>query len=321
MAAGRLPRLTCFFTFSVLGLLGVCIPHDVEASNEGSVIHKNVGETVELKSDLLSTEGVTVAEWRYGGIRLTSTGTAKENPQFKGRIQINPQNFSLTVRNLTPQDSGDYSFVSEVNYLQRPTVTFTLRVHEPIKKPLLSIINVTRDALNRSCTVFLECSTSVHDVSYSWTVGSQKKSGSKLQHVIRPQDGEITFTCTISDQITEVSSSINQTCSNDTSTDKPANINTLTSSDGFVLIVAGGVSLLTVIVVGTVVAVCRSRRKWTGRSTYDQTVYDEIADVPAQNRSSVPCSVYETIETVNTVSPVTPGVQTVYDKIQLHRVT
>uniref|UniRef100_A0A672FX96 Ig-like domain-containing protein n=1 Tax=Salarias fasciatus TaxID=181472 RepID=A0A672FX96_SALFA len=170
---------------------------------------------------LLSTEGVTLAEWKYGGVRIASyNGPVKENHQFEDRIQINPQNFSLTVRNLTPQDSGDYHFVSEVNDMQRPTITFTLRVHEPIKKPLLSI-NVTRDALNQSCTVFLECSTSVHDVSYSWTVGSQKKSGSKLQHVIRPQDGEIRFTCTISDQFTEESSSINQTCSNDTFTDKP----------------------------------------------------------------------------------------------------
>ncbi|XP_029944326.1 SLAM family member 5-like [Salarias fasciatus] len=221
MAAGRLPGLSCFFTFSVLGLLGVCFPHDVEASREESVIHKNVGETVEFKSGLLSTEGVTLAEWKYGGVRIASyNGPVKENHQFEDRIQINPQNFSLTVRNLTPQDSGDYHFVSEVNDMQRPTITFTLRVHEPIKKPLLSI-NVTRDALNQSCTVFLECSTSVHDVSYSWTVGSQKKSGSKLQHVIRPQDGEIRFTCTISDQFTEESSSINQTCSNDTFTDKP----------------------------------------------------------------------------------------------------
>uniref|UniRef100_A0A672FXF2 Ig-like domain-containing protein n=1 Tax=Salarias fasciatus TaxID=181472 RepID=A0A672FXF2_SALFA len=194
---------------------------NVEASNEEFLIQKTVGETVEFKSGLLSTEGVTSAEWKYGGIKLISiNGPVKENHQFKGRMQINPQNFSLTVRNLTPQDSGDYSFVSEVNDVQRPVVTFTLRVHEPIKKPLLSI-NVTRDALNRSCTVFLECSTSVHDVSYSWTVGSQKKSGSKLQHVIRPQDGEIRFTCTISDQFTEESSSISQTCSNDTFTDKP----------------------------------------------------------------------------------------------------
>uniref|UniRef100_A0A672FFY9 Ig-like domain-containing protein n=1 Tax=Salarias fasciatus TaxID=181472 RepID=A0A672FFY9_SALFA len=177
---------------------------------------------MEFKSGLLSTEGVTLAEWKYGGVRIASyNGPVKENHQFEDRIQINPQNFSLTVRNLTPQDSGDYHFVSEVNDMQRPTITFTLRVHESIKKPLLSIINVTRDALDRSCTVFLECSTSVHDVSYSWTVGSQKKSGSKLQHVIRPQDGEIRFTCTISDQFTEESSSISQTCSNDTFTDKP----------------------------------------------------------------------------------------------------
>ncbi|XP_061566137.1 uncharacterized protein LOC133420459 [Cololabis saira] len=45
------------------------------------------------------------------------------------RLEFNQENLSLTLRNLNLQDSGDFSFNSELNKKQRKTVIITLRVH------------------------------------------------------------------------------------------------------------------------------------------------------------------------------------------------
>ncbi len=116
----HLQTLTLFF---------VCVS-DVENSNCQKVtIHKKVGDTVEMSS-CLPTEGVTDARWRYGDLVLADKNTGFYNVgQFKDRLYLNPANFSLTVRKLTVEDSGDYIFVSDVNEEQRDTVTVTLQVH------------------------------------------------------------------------------------------------------------------------------------------------------------------------------------------------
>ncbi|XP_039897076.1 uncharacterized protein LOC120739382 isoform X1 [Simochromis diagramma] len=116
------------FVHSIVLLLWVCL-HYVASSGK-HIIHRKVGETVELSSGL-PTEGVTAATWRYGGITVADkrVGVPKKSP-FKDRSELNLTDFTLTVRKLTLQDSGDFIFVSEVNYEQRPSVTITLQVHE-----------------------------------------------------------------------------------------------------------------------------------------------------------------------------------------------
>lgn len=101
----------------------------MEASSCQRVIHKKVGDSVELSS-CLPTEGVTVAIWRYGQLTIADKDEdVSEKYQFKGRVYLNHTNFDLTVRRLTLQDSGDFSFVSEVNNKQRKTVMIKLQVH------------------------------------------------------------------------------------------------------------------------------------------------------------------------------------------------
>uniref|UniRef100_A0AAX7STA3 PKD domain-containing protein n=1 Tax=Astatotilapia calliptera TaxID=8154 RepID=A0AAX7STA3_ASTCA len=176
------------------------------------VIHKNVGDTVELSSGL-PTEGVTVATWRYGGINVADkdVGVFEKSP-FKDRSELNPEAFPLTVRKLTLQDSGDFTFVSEVNDEQRPSVTITLQVHEPIAKPDIKISS-TWIPSNESCKVLLECSTT-GDVSYNWTVGKQTLTGPRQQYIIR-QDGETNVTCTVSNHVSEKSAFQTVKCSKD----------------------------------------------------------------------------------------------------------
>ncbi|XP_038586825.1 uncharacterized protein LOC119911919 [Micropterus salmoides] len=90
---------------------------------------KKVGDTVVLSS-CLPSEGVTVARWRYRGSIIAEKGTVvPEKEQFKGRLELNATDLSLTLRSLTLNDSGDFSLNSEANDRQRDTVTINLQVH------------------------------------------------------------------------------------------------------------------------------------------------------------------------------------------------
>ncbi|XP_047433254.1 uncharacterized protein LOC125002423 [Mugil cephalus] len=199
-------------SYSVVLLLMVSL-HDVEASGCERVIDKMVGDTV-VFSSCLPTEGVIVAEWKYQNENVIKE--ISKIDQFKGRYDS--KNYTLTVRQLTRQDSGKFLFTSEANYQQRDTVIITLRVHEPItQKPHLKQNNFTTNASKGSCTVSLECSSD-RDVTYKWTVGSQTLTltGPKLQYTIRPEDGDTTFNCTVSNYVSKQSAVIIKTCSNDT---------------------------------------------------------------------------------------------------------
>uniref|UniRef100_A0A3B4GR57 Ig-like domain-containing protein n=1 Tax=Pundamilia nyererei TaxID=303518 RepID=A0A3B4GR57_9CICH len=133
---------------------------------------------------------------------------------FKDRSQLNPEDFTLTVRRLTLQDSGDFIFVSAVFFKQRPSVSITLQVHEPITKQPVIKISSTWIPSNESCKVLLECSTT-GDVSYKWIVGNQTLTGPRQQYIIREQDVETNVTCTVSNHVSEKSAFQTVKCSKD----------------------------------------------------------------------------------------------------------
>ncbi|XP_016531697.1 signaling lymphocytic activation molecule-like [Poecilia formosa] len=190
--------------------------HDVEASEGKQVIHKKVGDSVELLSNL-PAEGVTRATWKYGDSPVAHkvSGVISTNP-FKDRVEFNNTSFSLTIRDLTLRDSGEFSFTSFTDK-QRPTVFITLQVHEPISTNSIVFSNVTQPEPNGFCTVFLECNANPHsNVTYIWTVGTQTRNGPRLQYAIKPQDGDTTFTCNASNVVSEKLASETLRCSNTT---------------------------------------------------------------------------------------------------------
>ncbi|KAM4537080.1 SLAM family member 5-like [Odontesthes bonariensis] len=315
MVGGCLSRLSCFFAYGVGLLLVVCI-QDAEASTGKRVVHKRVGDTEEFSSNL-PTEGVTAATWKYGSTVVADhdRGVSKKE-LFQSRLEFNPTNFSLTLRDLTVGDSGDFSFLSEANDRQRPTVTITLQVHEPITEhPVLTYSSY--QALNGSCVVSLKCSSATHsNVTWSWAVGNHTYSGSELQHTIRPEDGGTTFTCTASNFVSEKSASKAVTCSNKY-TDKGEFRSVL------ILSVAGACLMAILVLTCVVVRICCCKKRHEGSDSNDLTVYADISDVAVESRTPStlkPCSLYETIENcTGSDAPITPAPQTVYDRIQLSR--
>ncbi|XP_062300582.1 SLAM family member 7-like [Scomber scombrus] len=290
--------------------------HDVEASSCDRIINKKVGDTVELSS-CLPTEGVTVAIWQYNNTKVADMdiGDAK-HPQFIGRVELN-LDYSLTVRRLTPQDSGVYSLTSEVNDKQRDTVYITLQVHAPLEiitqQPSLTVYSTSRSS-NESCTVVGECRAASHTkVSYNWTVRGETHSGSRLQYNIQPEDGDIEFTCTIFNAVSETSASHTVKCSNNTSTDQNRKVII------FVGVAAGSSLMLIMVAVGIAVCVRQRKQRQASSDSHDLTVYADITDVAPPDRTITmkPSSLYDTID--NRTNAFTPAPQTVYDKIQFNR--
>ncbi|KAM6960396.1 CD48 antigen [Tautogolabrus adspersus] len=282
MVGGRLHCVSCLFKCNALLLLWVCL-YDVQALSCQHALHKKVGDTVELSS-CLPTEGVTVAKWRYGGSIIADKDKTVDEKQFKGRLKLDPTSFSLTVKDLTLQDSGEFIFTSD-GKTQMPSVTVTLKVHDSITKQPNLTGNSTWQTSTNSCAVMLQCSVNSDiDVSYKWTVGNEIRNGPMLQYNLSTQDGDTEFTCTIYNPVSQMSTSRTMTCTIDTQ-----EINT-------------------------------KEERATDVESIDHTLYADINDVAieAGNLSTMkPCSVYETIE--NKDEPVTPVPQTVYDKIQLNR--
>lgn len=103
---------------------------DAEASAcQPPVIQKEVGDAVELSS-CSSAEGVDRAKWTHGGNRIADTSVNISAHQFEGRLYFNPTNFSLTLSELTVQDSGEFQFISvDEHYRQRETIIVRLQVH------------------------------------------------------------------------------------------------------------------------------------------------------------------------------------------------
>ncbi|XP_077961716.1 SLAM family member 9 isoform X1 [Gasterosteus aculeatus] len=205
--------LSCFFAYTSVVLLGGRL-YDVEASRCDGVIYKKVGDAVELPS-CAPTKGVTFPEWKYGFNLTIAEKTVYENNQFKGRLDLNPTSFNLTVRQLTRQDSGVFLFISDVDGTQSETVTTNLKVYDPITKEPAVTFDSSWDAEKNSCTVSLTCSsTSDSSVTFSWTVKNETTSGSTMDYNVTPQDGDTGFTCTVSNVVSEKSKSITAKCSN-----------------------------------------------------------------------------------------------------------
>lgn len=101
------------------------------------VIRKKVGDVVELSS-CSSAEEADRAKWLHESKRVTDN-IAEEH--FKGRQFYNPTNLSLTLRDLTVQDSGVYQFISfrKKEKVQRKTIIVTLQVHGETKTSVVYV--------------------------------------------------------------------------------------------------------------------------------------------------------------------------------------
>ncbi|XP_072769301.1 uncharacterized protein [Nerophis lumbriciformis] len=271
----------CFLCHSAACLLMV-LADSYEVARCQHVFHKRVGDTVELSSGLAG-QNVTSAHWNYEGKRVQAGSR-----QFAGRLHLNHHNFSLTLTAVTPNDTGIFSFVSDVNDSQRTTMHVKLHVHEPITTEPVVTIRTTWNAVNYSCSVLLDCIAPAGEVvAYKWTVRNRSRSGAYQHLNMLPQPTAMEVTCTVFNAVSERSASDTVMCGNMSSrianTEPPFSVFMLGA------VVAAGACLLAIVGGITVVACCRRR---ASRKREEVTIYADICDVKSRpTRESLPYEV------------------------------
>ncbi|XP_064881457.1 SLAM family member 8-like isoform X2 [Oncorhynchus nerka] len=285
-----------------------------------SLFNKAVGDSVELPSGL-EREGIKSMEWKYKEMVIAEFDRNISLPrsQFKGRLEMNDSNFSLTIQELSLQDSGEFLVSAASNKGgQIPTKTIHLQVHEPISKVVIQK-EITLLA-NQSCSVWLLCNVSIgSNLSYTWERGNEKyRDDEQIHFSLSPADGDISVTCTASNSVSEKSASATVKCSNDTTTPE---YDTWMEWYRIYIMVPVGVAVLLILTVAMAVNYCRgccntaaltddTRMKDTRTNSQVMSIYENVDDlaVPRLNKSQTlydkitfgrqpetPCSSYQEV--------------------------
>ncbi|CAB1345419.1 unnamed protein product, partial [Coregonus sp. 'balchen'] len=144
------------------------------------LFNKGVGDSVELPSGL-ERKDLKSMEWKYNKMVIAEfeDNFTLRRSQFEGRLEMNENNFSLTIRELTLQDSGEFIVSAASNEgKQTPTMTIHLQIH-----------------------------------------GNETyRDNQQIHFSLSPADGDISVTCNASDSVSWKSASTTVKCSNDTTT-------------------------------------------------------------------------------------------------------
>uniref|UniRef100_A0A8C9R034 Ig-like domain-containing protein n=1 Tax=Scleropages formosus TaxID=113540 RepID=A0A8C9R034_SCLFO len=183
-----------------------------------SVCVCSVGGSVELPSALgtVTLNDFFLLQWNFNNseiARLRNNKTDVEiHTRFRRRLQLSPD-FSLTVRELTLQDSGVYRRTGlKAAGGQIPTHTIHLSVYEKITAVQIKS-DLTWMPVNETCEVHVMCSSSGdQSASYTWRKGDQTVRGRELHFSLSPAEGGVTVTCTVHNGVSEKSTNDTVMC-------------------------------------------------------------------------------------------------------------
>uniref|UniRef100_A0A8C1N5A2 Ig-like domain-containing protein n=1 Tax=Cyprinus carpio TaxID=7962 RepID=A0A8C1N5A2_CYPCA len=123
-------------------IVGSCADPDVE-------VHKAVGDSLELIADYPKRD--LEVQWKYNQTTFAeypNDDLQKVNSElFNNRLQMNKNNISVTVTDLTLQDSGRFSIVAESKSFQYKTKVFVLHVHGSCADPDVEVHKAVGDSL------------------------------------------------------------------------------------------------------------------------------------------------------------------------------
>ncbi|XP_045078157.1 CD48 antigen-like [Coregonus clupeaformis] len=303
---------SCFSKQGILLLLLSNLHYGVGVSSYLS-FHKTVGDSVEMPAGL-EGQNVTLIMWRYSEkdiAEFNSEGLYFHGSQFKGRLEMNAKDFSLTIRKLTLQDSGEYLVITETDK-QIPSKAVTLQVHEPISKVVIQT-DITLLA-NHSCTVRLVCNVSCYsNLTYTWERDNEMYADAQQIHLsLSPAERDIIVTCNASNLVSWKSAFATVKCSNDTTT--PEYLTGLVWYNIYVGVSVGGAVVL-ILTVAVAVCYCRVRRNTdsTVNTIYADVMINTIIKDTRSNSQVNPMSIYETVNDL--AIPRLNEPQTLYDKI------
>lgn len=133
------------------------------------------------------------------------------DPRYGGRLGITEPGYSLCIRNLTWEDSGLYQAEANLKTSELCiTKSYYLRVYRRLSKPHITVNSVISE--EGACNISLMCSVEKAgmDVTYIW-LSSQDNinashEGSVLRTSWRPGDKALSYTCRVSNPISNSSS-------------------------------------------------------------------------------------------------------------------
>ncbi|XP_031688048.1 LOW QUALITY PROTEIN: natural killer cell receptor 2B4-like [Oncorhynchus kisutch] len=195
------------------------------------IINKRVGDSVELQA-VLETGHFKSLEWKYMGkdiAEFNSDVVYSPGSQFEGRLKMNTKNLSLTVRELTLQDSWDFLLTVEGDKGQIGSKTITLKVHEPISK--VAIQTDIKLLANHSCTVRLVCNVSCYpNLTYTWERDNEIYGDAQQIYFslsLTPAKRNINVKCNASNLVSWKTASATVKCRNDTNHPRTGVVNHL----------------------------------------------------------------------------------------------
>ncbi|CAB1351478.1 unnamed protein product, partial [Coregonus sp. 'balchen'] len=167
---------------------------------DGKGVFQTVGDSVELLAGLERGHFKSL-EWKYRGkdiVEVNSEGVYSPGSQFEGRLKMNNKNFSLMVRELPLQDSGDFLVTGEGDKGQIGGRTITLK---PISKVVIQT-DITLLA-NHFCTVRLVCNVSCYsNLTYTWERDNEMYGDAQQIHFsLSPSERDISVTCNASNLV------------------------------------------------------------------------------------------------------------------------
>ncbi|XP_071190541.1 SLAM family member 8-like [Salvelinus alpinus] len=299
--------ISCFSKQGILLLLlsnlhyGVGVP---------LIINKRVGDSVELLAGIENGHFKSLV-WKYMGKEIAEFNSEvvySPGSQFDGRLKMNTKNFSLTVRELTLQDSGDFLLTGEGDKGQINSKTITLKVHEPISK--VAIQTDIKLLANHSCTVRLVCNVSCYpNLTYTWERDNEiYGDAQQIYFSLSPAERNISVKCNASNLVSWKTAFETVKCRNDTTA--PEYVTGLVWYTIYIGVSVGGAVVL---ILTAAVAMCYCRGQSNTADLTDNTIY---ADTRSNSQVN-PISIYETVNDL--VIPRLNKPQTLYDKITFGR--
>ncbi|KAK7171190.1 hypothetical protein R3I94_001198 [Phoxinus phoxinus] len=317
---------------STLAVLLLFLLQGSRADPEPDVhVHKAVGDSLDLTADY-PKEGLEV-QWTYNEIDLAEYDKDQikrvNPPLFHGRLKMFKDNISITIEALKLQDSGRFSIVVVKQSVQLPTKVFVLHVHDLIRDVQIELNDSWLESKN-TCVFHLRCLASGDpDPSYSWTgdlvrtgylvkTGDLVKTGQNQNISLHPAESA-TVSCTANNTVSAKHTDKTVECP-----EKSEDSKVPPGFDLKYVLIAVGVGVVAVVILGGSLAVFCRMRKRTGQgqdaSEGGITVYEDVntEGLPKKRSESVinGMSIYETVDDLK-VTKTMP--QTLYDTITFQR--
>ncbi|XP_039598314.1 CD48 antigen-like, partial [Polypterus senegalus] len=172
------------------------------------------GKPITLSSSTTNITDIESVTWKRDGNTIVMSTQKDPTPAWKNRVQLNSNDWSLTIHKLRLEDSGEYQQVVSTSRSQLPTYCVTLQVYETIKDIVISI-NRSEASGNNTCNITLLCITNIHNqVNYSWirpesfNGDTSRSQDGKLDLLLSHKDKDIVFTCQASNPVDNINKSV-----------------------------------------------------------------------------------------------------------------